>query len=277
MKANTRRTFYYHADANALGGVLHRPLEQVISAPGSVALAQAGGFRAEKTERFDLEGLISFASSHVSVSGREFAEDGGWRSVATAAVEGLNVLNVVTAERIVAQISVMHFYDERPAEVSFNGSQFVNLRLNGEPVTPTFNRGLLICTGESNSDQGDAWQDNLPRFHDLLRNAEQQYNESAQTTAARALPPRFALTNPRQSLENKGSFVCSLVKEAAAHAPVTAFGYKLHLPDFGNIFLGEMRVNLFSAQLTMLRMEMGSVGNGDVSVGTAYSNGRPMP
>lgn len=277
MKANTRRSFYYHADANAVGGVLRRPLERVISAPGSVALATAGGYRAEKVEGFDADGLVSFASAHVSVSGREFAEDGGWRSVSTAVVEGLNILNVVTAERIVAQVSVMHYYDDRPSEVSFNGSQFVNLKLNGEHLSPVMNRAFLSRADEGTAERGDVWQDRLPRFEDLLHHAEQRHLELSQMPLARSLPHRLVLTNPREALEKRGSFVCSLVKEVGAQTPTTTFAHQLHVPDFGNIFLGEMRVTMFSTQLTMVRAEMGSVGDGDVSAGTAFSNGRPMP
>jgi hypothetical protein len=283
MNVNTKKTFYYHADASALGGVLTQPLERIVSTPGSVSLAQAGGHSIVRTERFELDGLITFESAQVSVSGIESREDGGWRTVTTAVLERLNILHVVTADRIVAQLSVMHFHDERPAEISFNGSQYVNLRLNGALVEPKLNHDLLRRPSEEQGQKRSeaVLVDALPRFNDLLINADRQYAEAGKdgerTKAIRTSIPRFAVPDPREELERKGSFLCSLVKEAAVETPATAFGHQIHVPDFGNIFLGELRVNLFSAQLTMVRAEMGCIANGIVSVGTVGSNGSTMP
>lgn len=284
MNANTSRSFYCHADASALGGVLKQPQQRIVSTPGSVSLAQAGGSSAVKAERFDADGLVSFASAYVSVSGNEYPQDGGWRTIATATVEGLNILHVVTADRIVAQLSVMHFYDDRPAEISFNGSQFTNLRLNGAPVAPKLNHDLLVRSTDDQTQTNPSGRGSsvVPRFTDLLLNAEQQYKTTARDGEASqenatTVSPRFAAANPREELEKKGSFLCSLVKDAAVEKPATGCGHQIHIPDFGNLFLGELRVNLFSAQLTMLRVEMGCMASGTLSAGTAFSNGAFMP
>jgi hypothetical protein len=283
MNVNTKKSFYYHADASALGGVLKQPLERIVSTSGSVSLAQAGGFSTARAERFDLDGLISFESAQVSVHGDESREDGGWRTLTTAVVERFNLLQVITADRIVAQLSVMHFHDGRPAEISFNGSQFVNLRLNGVPVAPKLNHDLLRRPSEEQDQKRPTGVlvDAMPRFNDLLNNADRQYKEARQDASQRnaieAAIPRFAIADPREELEKKGTFLCSLVKEAAVEAPATAYGHQIHVPDFGNIFLGELRVSLFSAQLTMVRAEMGCIANGIVSMGTVGSNGSTMP
>ena len=54
-------------------------------------------------------------------------------------------------------------------------------------------------------------------------------------------------------------------------------GHILHVPDFGNIFLGEILISRVSAQLTMLRVEMGCMAEGTVSAASAFSNGQTMP
>lgn len=291
MNVSTKRAFYYHADANALGGQLEQPFARSVSTRGSVSLAQAGGLGHSRVERFDLDGFISFESAQVSVSGVE--EDEGWRSVATAAVEKLNIFQVLTADRLVAQISVTHFHNEdRPAEISFSGAQFVNLRLNGELLHPELNRELFTHSPDAESSPPKAQSSDvqeqersadlpptLPHFTDLFRAAERQYraDTALRDKFVKTLGPRFAMKDPRASLDKKGGALCSLVKKVKVAAPAASFGHVIHLPDFGNIFLGELRITSVSAQLTMLRAEMGCVAKGNVSVASAFSNGSTMP
>ena len=114
--------------------------------------------------------------------------------------------------------------------------------------------------------------------------AEDQFleREEAQKYFVEELGPRFALRSPQSDLEEKGSALCNLVKgiealERGNDSSVKRCGHALHIPDFGNIFLGEMLVSRNSAQLTMLRAEMGCMAEGTVSLGSAFSNGQTMP
>ena len=243
MNSSQKKAFYYHADANALGGVLKHPVERVISTPGSISLAQAGGFSSSRAGKFDAEGLVSFEAAQVSVSGIEHAE-GGWRTLATATVERLNILEVVTAERIVAQISVMHFPDDAPSEISFNGSQFTNLRVNGESISPVLDRRVLSgrpSEGQSPETSVKIVQRNGVPFSDLLWVAEEQF-VAWKESGVEKLGPRFAMAGPEADLVRKGSALCSLVRGVEVEAPARAYCHVINIPDFGNIFLGEMRV-----------------------------------
>jgi hypothetical protein len=47
----------------------------------------------------------------------------------------------------------------------------------------------------------------------------------------------------------------------------------IHIPDFGNIFLAELTVNHDSFHLTMIRLELGCLADGTVSVGATSVNG----
>lgn len=287
MHVATKRGFYYHADASALGGHLTQPLQRTVRTRSSVSLAQAGGFGAARHDRFDLDGLLCFQNAQVSVSGLESHEDNGWRSVATASVEGLNILNVVTADRLVSQVSVVHFHEEhRPPAISFVGTQFVNLRLNGRPLDPTLHEGLLYGSPEiEDSQTGQAPTTPVPSryapltFDTLLERLEREYDltREAQREAATVMGSRFASGSPQANLNAKGSALCSLVKDVTVAAPATHFNHAISLPDFGNIFLGELRLTRFSAQLTMVRVEMGCIASGQLSAATAFSNGSTMP
>jgi hypothetical protein len=123
MNVSKQPAFYYHADANALGGVLTQPLSRVVTTTASVSLAQAGGFGAAQDTKFQVDKLVSADAAHVRVSGLEQPDHRGYRTGATAIVEGLNVLEVVTADRIVAQASLFHPYDYGPVQVSLLGSR----------------------------------------------------------------------------------------------------------------------------------------------------------
>lgn len=287
MHANKHTSFYYHGDASALGGVLTQPIQRTLSTAASVSLAQAGGFHTSRVDRFETDGVLSFVTGHVRVSGSEHKEDGGWRTTATATIEGLNILEVVKADSIVAQVSVMHPYGDRPVEISLNGTQFVNLRVNGEIISPIL-EPRLFCRSPSKSrdERGNATLSPgfKPCFEDMLRIAEEQYLEQTESRSlfVEELGHRFAMSNPQSALEKRGSALCLLVKGVEApengnDSSVKRCGHVLHVPDFGNIFLGEMLVGRNSAQLTMLRVEMGCMAEGTISIGSAFSNGSTMP
>ena len=55
-------------------------------------------------------------------------------TLSTSVVENLNILNVVTADRVVAQVSTEHPREGYIPTITFLGSQFVNLRLAGQLV-----------------------------------------------------------------------------------------------------------------------------------------------
>ena len=44
MQSNAKKVFYYHADANSLGGYIEEPLEAVIPDVSSLSLPAVGGY-----------------------------------------------------------------------------------------------------------------------------------------------------------------------------------------------------------------------------------------
>ena len=273
MNISKRPSFYYHADANALGGVLRLPLERIVSTHASVSLAPGGGFSTSRHEHYRLDDHISAQAAYAYVSGADHSEHGGYRTTATAVVEGLNILEVVTADRIVAQVSLMHPYGHGPAEISLNGTQFINLRVNGHLVNPRFDR-RMFGVGIDRAKDSDA-----PQLIDLLRVAEVRHKEgeAMQRRMVDRLGERFAFADPATQIEQSGDALSTLVETADVEAPGEPFGHVIHLPDFGNIFLGELRINRFAAELIMLRIEMGCMAQGTLTACSVKPNGRWAP
>src|SRR2546430_3495304 len=134
----------YDADARLLSGQLQRPAERKIG---------AGAFSSLKSVRdrhiyqrcedpYNLDGLISFAGGYTRVSGSH-PKGKSWVSLATAVLEDLNIFDVITADRVVAQASTEHApFDGHVPSVTFLGSRFENLRINGYPVNADLELGI---------------------------------------------------------------------------------------------------------------------------------------
>jgi hypothetical protein len=134
----------YHAEAHGLSGYLHHPVYQRINQQAFVNIYDdRDGHVTEQERDFDLERVVSFKAAHSRVSGSRSLKNRGWITLSTSIVEGLNVLEVITADRVISQVSTEHAYhDGHVPTVTFLGSQFVDLRLTGFPIYPRFNYGI---------------------------------------------------------------------------------------------------------------------------------------
>jgi hypothetical protein len=271
MNAGKKQRFYFHADANALGGVIKHPKEYIIPSSTSLSLSQSGGFGVSRAENIRVDGVLSCGEAAVSVFGTYDPGHDGWRTLVTVSVDDLNILHAVTADRIVAQLSVVHPASGGLPQVSLAGSQFVNLKIAGVLVHPTLHLGAFGRTSD------DQQIDVMPTYVDFLQMAEQQHRSVLDNPEPAWLAGRLAAADPGKDIVDKGSALCSLVQSVAVTAPASSYMHVIHLPDFGNIFLGELLINRACYQLTMARIEMGCMCTGDVSVGSGFSNGRTMP
>ena len=99
-------------------------------------LNERGGYLSQHVENYRLGGVVSFRSAYTQVGGNPDPKPGhGWNTLTTSVIEGLNVLDIVTADRIVCQISTDHppLIDYVPT-VTFLGTRFENLRIAGHQV-----------------------------------------------------------------------------------------------------------------------------------------------
>src|SRR6202046_2793834 len=134
----------YHAEASVLSGHLKQPVNREIYRQAAVGLDDLrGGHFFQRAEHYSLEGLISFKSGYSHVSGNRSLKDHGWVTLATSVLEGLNVLDVITADRVVAQVSTEHpLIDGHTPYVTFLGTHFENLRVGGYKVEVELDLGI---------------------------------------------------------------------------------------------------------------------------------------
>jgi hypothetical protein len=290
----TKPSHDYHANAHVLSGDLQRPIEQKIEQHAPVKLTdRRGGHLTRITEDVSIEGLISFTKGHTRVSGARSLKNNGWVTLSTSILEGLNVFEIITADRVVSQVSTNHPYkDGHVPHVTFLGSQFTNVQVSGFPLTLNVNLG--IC--------GDKPANDRSYFRDLkfLNGVKAQAQKIAR---AAGLPKEI-----KDRYDNEITYIDQLISTSDAddrgcHEPITCslvqsigaipipgvqtYGHVLVIPDFGTVSLGEIEVgekmyegsdrpNVYF-ELTGVNMTLGCVGHGTAAAATATANGAHKP
>jgi len=315
--SGVERYHVYHAEAHVLSGNLKHPIDQPIEHQARVVLEKTrlDGHIAQSVDETTLEGLISFKAGHSHASGSKIAkkdmwgnDHSGWVTLSTSVLEGLNVFEVITADRVVAQVSTEHAMKHgHVPKVTFLGTRFENLRVGGYPVQVKLD--LAICGDKPEGDQPylhdggflDRVQRQLARIagaKGLPESLEQQYD--ARIAYIDDLKKR---ANGRAKGKQNGysKLQCSLVKSIGPIPipGVKTFGNIIFIPDFGTVSLGEVEVGIEPSYdgssdkagsgsppqpsasnyftLNMLNMHLGCIGGGNVVAGSATSNGHTRP
>ncbi|HVJ07010.1 MAG TPA: choice-of-anchor P family protein [Acidisarcina sp.] len=267
----SKRVHYYHADASSFGGVLEHPVKKVVPSQAAVSLPAAGGYTSTRSGAFNFEEIASCGGAFTHASGGMSLKNGAWTTLVTSAVENLNILEVVTADRVVAQISIEHPVEGHDPKVTFVGSHFQNLRIGGVPVEPAMNLGLL--TPETGY-PGCPWT----RHEGFLKRVRDQHH---QRTKGKKVPAwaveRYAWVESQQGIEERGHVVCSLVDSLKGEIPGKTFGHVVEIEEFGRFFFGEVVVAQGGFQLTMVRAELGCAVHGSLGVASARGNGHTYP
>jgi hypothetical protein len=278
--AATNRVHYYHADACAFGGFFETPIEHNLVPQAPMSLSPSGGYGSARSENFRLEGVMSYKSASTQVSGHLSKKAGhGWVTLVTASLEGLNVLDVITADRLTAQISTEHPLEGDNPKVTFLGTTFENLKVAGCPIDVTLD--FDICDQGNGSAYPSEPCINSDQF---LRKVEEQYQHMNNPkdlpgwAKNRSIPDWIkARYTWNDAQADSGSVLCSIVKEANGKFPGTPYGNVFEVPEFGRIFLGELMVDCKTYRLTMLRLELGCSGQASLAGPIALVNGHTIP
>jgi len=293
----------FHAEANLLSCELKLPIERTVIPQAALRLSGAnGGYFFQRAEGYTLEGLISFKSGYTRVAGYRSLKNHGWVTLATSVLEGLNVFDVITADRVVAQVSTEHaVVDGHVPRVTFLGTQFENLKVSGYMLTPTLK--LDVCGQKPAGDvpylHDGPFLDGVQRQCDAIGDSD-FVSEELKKVYGRVLEEIAELRQFRGSKNgdaNERNLVCSLVSGVTLPQPipgVKVVGNLVHIEDFGIVALGQLEVgrkldpgrredqengddmsNYFT--LKMLEMRLGCLGHGYVTAGGGSTNGKTKP
>lgn len=240
--------FYFHAGGHALSGEFRRPVRQVIPAQAATSLPTIGGHARALAQDFTAEHFASFKFGHSHVSGSQQA-DHAFTTHATVSVEMLNVLDVVTADRIVLRLTSKQEQPKpgklKEVHIMALGSQFENLRIAGYQVDVTLRHELLI------------------------------ENETFAKLRAKVATDKKSGKITRVGDDN---ILCSLVEKIETKLPgVDPKAHIIDVPHFGRISLAEILITPGSLTATMIRFDLGSPDEGNLAAVEAQVNGIPWP
>ncbi len=318
--SDLERYHVYHAEAHVLSGNLRHPIEQPIQHQARVVLEKThlDGHIMQSVEGTTLEGLISFKAGHSRASGSKITkkdlwgnDHSGWVTLSTSVLEGLNVFEVITVDRVVAQVSTEHAdnkgkYPEHVPKVTFLGTRFENLRVGGYPVEVELDLG--ICGNKPEDDwpylQDRGFLDRVQRQLEGIAGAKglPESLEQAYDSKIAYIDDLKKRANGRAKGERNGysKLQCSLVKSIGPIPipGVKTFGNMIFIPDFGTVSLAEVEVGIEAGHdgsseptgnapqgpsysnyftLDMLNMHLGCIGGGAVKAASATSNGNTRP
>jgi hypothetical protein len=102
MNAQPRIPFHSQAEACAFSGTFHCPILYAIKVQAATSPPTLGGHARSRVENFPAEHLVRVAVAHCCVPGN-WQDDEIVTTHSTAAIEGLNILDLVIADRIVSR------------------------------------------------------------------------------------------------------------------------------------------------------------------------------
>jgi hypothetical protein len=281
MSDTNGRSHAYHAEATILEGHLELPLVQAIKPQAHAKLPEHGGYLAQRAEDYRLESVISFRSAHTQVAGNRDPKPGhGWATLTTTVIEGLNVLDVLTADRVVGQIITEHPLSGYVPIISFLGTRFENLRIAGHPVELDLNLGIL-----GDKPEKDAAYTTNPAV--IGRVKSQYHSLSGSKDVPADLGERY--NHLASTLGAPEAVECSLVNRATGGYPGQSFGHVIHVPHFGTITLARVSLHhgdfekktgvpkLTTTKLTMVDLKLGCAIAGRAGIGSGSTNGSSHP
>lgn len=289
--------YFYHASAYGLAAEIERPVKQSIHAQAATTLSTGGGRGTDRVDRFSIPPFVSFDAAYTEVGGSFDDCHGMHTTYATATVEGLNIFDMVTADRVVARMVIYsppmldakgNEIDGTNTEHSFNitGSYFDNLKIAGHKIdvklaTHTLHQHDTYSKFEKayqGSGGGDLlpWGNQSDKRLDELTKAEEDYH------ALTGIGKRAKSWKSAKSRRGGGGmYWCSAaghlnLADQVKETELQGFGGIILVPKFGVVRLAELTIRPDHRFLTMVNVQMCSPGGGGgAGAGAGGSGGTP--
>jgi hypothetical protein len=279
--------YLYHASAYGLAVELDRPTRQSIPTQAAAVLAASGGRGSHRVRDFAFDKFISLKEAYVEVGGSYDEDHAMHTTYAYSVVEGINIADVLTADRIVSRTFV-YSPDDPKEEPSFDitGSHFDNLRIAGHKLdvklaTNVFHdhdtyskiaRAHQTATSDPwlfGSKMANLQGEELTELEDTYRALKgiSGIAKECKTKKSRSADRGSYWFSPANHLDMKSQIGESEIKN---------YGSIICIPKFGVIRLAELVVHHHTRTLTMFRVHMCSSGSG-TSDGTGTSGGGTRP
>jgi len=250
--------FLYHADAAAATGYITLPHQELIETPASASSPLLGGHATARAENFSHRGILSFRKAEVHVVGSYSAEDRAHGTLSSVAIEGVNVLDVVTCDRIVLRLTSKH--PEDGGEPSFIplGSRFENLRIAGHPIEVDIATDLFT--------RHSTWS----KLSHAYENDQAFRSEVGKLSMIQAKGKKLP--------EGHGTLGVTLARNLdKLPRGLERRDHGIYVPHFGTVYLAEYFVSRHAQRLLMLHVDLGCAVEGRGGLGCGQNNGSTYP
>lgn len=248
MTLRAVRTHYFHANASAIGGRIERPFVKNIPVQSPASLSPSGGADEASTSDFQFEKIITAHATRSRVEGSYIGGLPTTRAMST--VEGLNVLDTIRADELVAYISTEHPAEDPDVPRIDLGRTVINGLRIGEAILRVHLDTKLLSNGDSSRFPKRPYL----QEKSLWKKADKKFNP------------------------DKGFLQCTLVDKIeivrgklAAKIVDTNI---IEIPNIGRMHLAEFLVSGNSYELIMMRLELGCPVVGQSSASATKVNGQ---
>ncbi len=269
--------FRFQGSAIGVAGRIREPFQEMIEVQAATALPQIGGYGAARSAHFRYRELLRFELAHSVVTGsllEEESVDGhpAHSTLIRTVVEGLNVMDMVTADRVVASLVSTHRAEpDGEPHVSIAGTRFENLRIAGVPVEVPLATDLLDRYDTHRAFREAYRTDSAVRslFDDTT--LKQRYHEAPSVIQRWFHRPP---DDDKELPETKGITTFSLARRVEPRGgPLECWGHVIHIEGFGTIRLAEIEISRFTRHITMIEIDLGCPVKGKVVVCSSEDGG----
>src|SRR5882724_7685935 len=276
--------YVYGASAYALAAEFERPKKHNLPPQASVVLAGHGGHGSSRVPGQKVDGLVSYKEAYAEVGGSYDDCHGIHTTHAWSVLEGVNVADMLTADRVISRIAIYYPADQSgEASYDITGSYFENLRIAGHKIevklaTHVFNKQDTFkkVADAHQATTSDEWLEGaglLSLGDQQLLELEDQYHA---LTGMSKMVEEWKKKTGRPA--ERGGYRFSVannldLSKQIGPTELQGYGSIICIPKFGVIRLAEMTVHKHSRTLRMFRVQMCSSGHGGADGGTTGGSG----
>ncbi len=269
--------YLYHASAYGLAAEIDRPIKQSIHAQATTVLSSGGGRGTDRVEKFCMPPFVSFEAAYCEVGGSYDECHNTHTTYAQAVIEGLNIFDVVTANRVVSRMVIYApglEGDGDEASYDITGSHFDNLKVAGHKIDIK-----LPASAAQKHEKYSSFEKALhsSQGHELLpwgKKSPEELEELEDQYHALGGIGKRAKAWKQAKERNGGAYRASAAGNLdLKDSGLGGFGNIILVPKFGVVRLAELIVHRDYRRLMMFNVQMCSGTMGGASGGGAGGSG----
>ena len=238
------RVYLYQASAVGFYGRVTLPFQETIEGQATCALPIGGGYSQATVENYKCRNMVSVGLAKSQTIGNFSEKDNAYFSMASVVLEKINIMDVVTCDRLTMRISskAKNVSPSVESEVTPIGCCYENLMIDGRRYDIEMATGLF---------------DKYGTFSSL------------NSTGAKSELSSLSLAPPSGNV-----YGYTMVGNESS---LGIKDHQISVPHFGTIRLARLYCWLNKRSVSMLEVTLGCPGEGDWGYGGGSSNGETFP